>query len=313
MCTMPGSPLSVRRSWPGREGTFIAWSADGSRFASAIRSTITVSGADPGDDESRIDTAGPVLSLAFRGDRLLAAPYQIGIADSAVLTTVTAALDVGLPAEARGSYALRAAAWSPDGVLAVLAGTYQPPRGIPARAGRPGPAARVVLSTDDATLLWEGTTVGELVVGAGASWVVFADTAVRVVPRSDPGSPPREWATPDAAVRALAFDSTESRLAVGSADGTVRICSSPDGGIAATWQAQPADVYALAWAGDRLITGGGDGTVRLWDADGGALGATDPREFQPIVALAVHPDGSVVRASVGGPRAELLEIDLPDR
>ena len=305
---MPGSPLSIRRSWPGREASALAWSADGERFASAIRSTVTVSDADPVDDDPRIVAPGPVLSLAFCGDRLLAAPYQIGLADAEVLAAATAG-----PTDATGGdYAVRAGAWSPDGAVAILACRYLPPRGLPARPGGTGPAGRVVCVTGDTTTeIWSGVPVGDVVVTAGADWLAFADTTLRLVGRTDLSTPPIDLVTRDASVRTVAFDLGESRLAAGWADGSVTVCSTTDGAVAASWSVQDADVQAVAWVGDRLLVGSADGTVRLFTAGGEALGGSDPREHQPIVALAVDPGGGLVRASVGGPRAELLEFRLP--
>ena len=339
---MSGRPLPVAQSWPGLEGTSIAWSPDGTLFASAVRTEITVtteSGREPpadgysrnsGDHDDSGDPGNPhgpritapdrVLALAFArsGDQLLAAPYRVDLSDGAVLVDATPALTVDLPREGAKGFEVVAAAWSPDGAVAVLAGRYRPPRGTPTRQGWSGPATRVVRSAGDAaSLLWESASAGDLVVAAGRDWLAFADTTVRVVPRSDAAGSAREsradirdLATHDAVARTLAFDDDEKRLAVGFADGYVAVYTITDGSTVAAWRAHEADVWALAWLGDRLLSGGGDGSVRLFTSEGASIAASDPREFQPIVALAVHPSGEAVRASIGGPRAELLELDL---
>jgi WD40 repeat protein len=343
--------LSVTRTWPGREGTSIAWSPDGTSFASAIRTEINVvtgSGHEPaaagdfpgngdagangnsrdsgdsrdngGARDRSIVTPGPVLSLAFArsGDQLLAAPYRVDLSDGAVLVDATTALTVDLPREGAKGFEVLAAAWSPDGAVAVLAGRYRPPRGTPARQGWSGPGTRVVRSVGDAaSLLWDSASAGDLVVAAGRDWLAFADTTVRVVPRSGGAGSTREsradirdLATHDAVARTLALDDDEKRLAVGFADGYVSVYTITDGSTVAAWRAHETDVGAVVWLGDRLLSGGADGSLRLFASDGAAIAASDPREFQPIVALAVHPSGETVRASIGGPRAELLEFDL---
>ena len=163
---------------------------------------------------------------------------------------------------------------------------------------------------DRTSLLWEGTAVAGLVVAAGTDWTAFADTTVRLIWASGDVSTPDEVATRDAVARALAFDGEETRLAVGFADGWVAVFDTATGTGAASWQAHDGDVHALAWVGDRLVTGGAEGSVRVFDAGGQAMASSEPSEYQPIVALAVHPDGDLLRASVGGPRAELLEFHL---
>ncbi len=305
---MPGSPLPIRRSWPGREATALAWSADGSLFASAIRSEITVSAGEPADSDLRVLMPGPVLSLAFGDDQLLAAPFRMALGDGAVLDDVTPALTADLPA---AGYLLRACVWSPSADRAVLAGQYQPPRGIPAKPGWSGPSARVVSARGEQTsVLWEGTAVAGLTVAAGADWTAFADTTVRLVRTSADAATPDELATRDAVARALAFDAGEGRVAVGFADGWVSVFDTETGATAASWRAHDGDVHALVWVGGQLVTGGAEGSVRVFAVGGEALASSEPREYQPIVALAVHPDGDRMLASVGGPRAELLEFRL---
>ena len=311
---MAPRPLPVVRSWPGIEGTSIAWSPDGTVFASAIRTEIAVTSDDP--PGRRITAPDRVLSLAFAasGDQLLAAPYRVDLSDGSILADATDALSAGLPREGAKGFGIRAAAWSPDGAVTVVAGQYQPPRGTPAREGWSGPATRVVCSEgDDASLVWESASAGDLVVAAGRSWLAFADTTVRLVPRPDgSGAPPEpiELGSHDSVARTLAFDDDESHLAVGFADGSAAVYATADGTSVAAWHAHDADVWALAWLGDRLLSGGGEGSVRLFTSQGAPIAASDPREFQPIVALAVHPGGESARASIGGPRAELLELDL---
>ena len=262
-------------------------------------------------------TPGPVLALAFSDDELLAAPFRLAPADGAVIGDASSALAADLPASGTTGYLLRAAAWSPTGDRAVLAGQYQPPRGVPAKPGWSGPAARVVSVRDDqASVLWEGTAVGTLAVAAGADWTAFADSTVRLLRSSADGAAPGEPVAFGAVARALAFNDGESRLAAGFADGTVAVLDTATGATEATWRAHDGDVHALAWVGDRLVTGGAEGSVRVFAVGGGAGGeamaSSEPREYQPIVALAVHPDGVRLLASVGGPRAELLEFQLTD-
>ena len=120
----------------------------------------------------------------------------------------------------------------------------------------------------------------------------------------------RDLDTHDSVARTLAFDDDETHLAVGFADGAAAVYATADGTTVASWQAHEADVWARQ--------GRRPAAERRGRTDpSGSSPRRAPRsrratrgEFQPIVALAVHPSGESVRASIGGPRAELLELDL---
>ena len=322
---MTGGVLRVVRSWPGRDATALAWSADGRRFASAQHRDITVTTAakdadptadpaQPSDDDTRVTTPGPVLSLAFgsAGDVLLAAPFTIEWPSGSLVQDLTPALTDGLPSPAVRGFGLDAAAFTPDGRAALLSGQYRPPRGLPSQPGWSGPTKRVILTDgDSATLLWsEG--VGRFVLACADSVAAFADTTVRIVRRTPPGTEPRPQTLGghDTAVRALAFGPGGKLLAAGFADGNVVVWSLSSGLESARWQAHDTDVLTLDWAGDRLVTGGSDGSVRLFDADGGALAGTDPQSGRPVVALAAHPEGHAVLAALRGTAADVVELDL---
>lgn len=303
-------PLQVSRTWPDRESSALAWADDGVTFASAIRTTITLTEHEGHDRD--IAAPGSVLGLAFdpTGQRLLAAPYSFDLPGGTLAGDATDALTQGLPQEAARGFELEAAA--ADGRAIVLAGRYRPPRGLPPQSGWSGPASRIVLQSGDTpTVVWEGVA-GDLTVACGAAALVaFADKTVRIVGRNGDGAA-TELGSGPAVARALAFDPAEERLAAGFADGTVIVWSIAGGTPTAQWQAQESDVWALAWPGDRLLTGGGDGSVRLFTADGTAVASTGVQQHRPITALAVHPDGRSALAAVGGPYPEVLEIDLAD-
>lgn len=299
--------LSPRRRWPGREATALCFSTDGERFAGAIRREVVLTDTEAVEEDpgTRIELPGPVFSLSWSADGVLAAPYRLS-AEGDVMTAASGGWD--------GSYRTEAAAFSPDGEVAILAGRFQPARGIPARPETAEPASRVACWTADRVVqLSAGATVGSVVVAAGHSFLAFADTQARLVLRQDLVVTSLDSAPGDSSVRAMAFDAGEDRLAAAFADGSVTIWSTATGGVAGRWPAHQGDIGALTWVGERLVSGGEDGTVRLWAADGESLATSEPREFQPIAALAVHPGGSLLRASVGGPRAELLEFELAVR
>jgi hypothetical protein len=102
-------------------------------------------------------------------------------------------------------------------------------------------------------------------------------------------------------VRALAW-LDDTRVAVGSLDGLVRVFTRGGGGAAATLGPLPGGVTAVAARGDGALgVAGLDGSVRLWPSlDGAGTPLAPPSSGGRIGALAFLADGRLAGASDGG-------------
>ncbi|HWH84379.1 MAG TPA: hypothetical protein VNU71_19285, partial [Burkholderiaceae bacterium] len=123
----------------------------------------------------------------------------------------------------------------------------------------------------------------------------------------------------DAPARALAFAPDGQRLAIGAADGAVRIVSVADGATLQRFAAHPGGVTAIAFGtgGDTVATGSAHGEVALWQAATGQalLRAAFART---VVGLDFNRDGSSalakwsLAATDAAGTVHLIDVD-PDR
>lgn len=139
----------------------------------------------------------------------------------------------------------------------------------------PGAAADEIYST--ATLWEDGRTVGAVAIGADGSRVAFAfdesNARVRTTDEAATTIADLSWDGGDAYFAVFSADG--ARLALGTADGAVRVWDVATARAIATIQLPlPGAAYAsFSPDGTRLVTAGADGIARIWEADGGrALG-----------------------------------------
>ena len=125
---------------------------------------------------------------------------------------------------------------------------------------------------------------------------------------------------------AAALSPDGARVAVGSADGTVRVTNASSGTVIATFHHDDA-VNAVAFSPDgrRLLTGGNDNTARLWDVAPGSAGRSvggPVRHGHVVRIVAFSPGGEAFLSGSADGRvqvrrtADLSEVrpppDLPD-
>ena len=104
--------------------------------------------------------------------------------------------------------------------------------------------------------------------------------------------PPRQLATHDNLVLAVAYDAAGQRVATASQDGTARIWTATDGSPVGEPLRHNGAVFSASFdrAGKRVLTGSFDKTVRIWDAkDGKALRVIPTGE--PVVDAVFTADG----------------------
>jgi WD40 repeat protein len=301
---MTAGALTREREWLEATGSRLAYAPAGDAWACASRlelqlfegDALVASASAPGEVLGE-------LTFSADGTRVLVAPlaYDRGAGGWAARPAAAEALVTGLDPEAAMGFAASAGAWAADGSALAVYGEYRPPRGLPARGGWDGPAARLVLLDGGVPhVLWEGDrseprgaiVVGEAIVAAGGRAIDVRDR------RS--GRPLAVLAALPAVARVLRLDPAGRRLAAGAADGTVAVWDTESWDELARWAAHPGEAAGVAWqpAGDALATGGDDGAVRLWTPAGERLAELSLGE--PVSGLAFHPDGDRLLAAQSG-------------
>jgi WD40 repeat protein/formylglycine-generating enzyme required for sulfatase activity len=189
---------------------------------------------------------------------------------------------------------VKALAFSPDGrslaaasfwgqvtLLAVATGRAQPPievgaRGVPAVVWTSG-GESFAAATRDGVGLWRALDGGR---------IALLDSAAQ-----------RATAT------SLAFSADDERLAVGGADGTVRLWDVAPGDRAVRRLSTGAPAVTVALHGRRLAVLAAPAASAVWDAATGArlrpLAPPDPRAGEGVGAVAFSPDGERLAVSAG--------------
>src|SRR6266446_2481061 len=96
-----------------------------------------------------------------------------------------------------------------------------------------------------------------------------------------------------ASVNAAAWSPDGTRIASGSADGTVQVWDAANGGHVFTYRRHVGRVNAVAWSpdGTRIASGSADFTVQVWDAANGGHAFTYRGHADHVNKVPWSPDG----------------------
>ncbi len=108
-------------------------------------------------------------------------------------------------------------------------------------------------------------------------------------------------------VNSVAFDTTGSRIATASADGTARIWDASSGLCLLTLTGHTGFVNAAVFSpgGNWLATAGQDRTVKIWDAASGKQIRTLIGHFDQVNAVAFSPNGKILATASSDNTAKL--------
>lgn len=246
-------------------GTIQAWTKD---VLLSIRA-----GSDTGNRLKAHD--GAVLAIAWRGGAVLASAgsdrkiHFWSMVDGKLLNSV-----------ADADSQIKALAMSPDGKLLASAGENMTVQLWDVATAKP--LAKLVDHKDwvlclgfshDSKLLASGDFAGEV-----RLWDVAAAKKVKEL-STKPVPLPKEGADPVPA-QAVAFAQHGKLLAVGGADGQVRLFDLPEGKLIRALQGHTSAITDLAWhpGGTLLASASKDRTIRLWK----------PPDPQPLKVLEGH-------------------------
>ena len=93
----------------------------------------------------------------------------------------------------------------------------------------------------------------------------------------------------------IVYDSIDSMLAVGDAEGAVHLRAD---GTEAVLKGFDGRVFALGYFPDgRLVAGGADGSLHVWSRDGAELAGSKGVSDEAVTGLALHPSGETFATS----------------
>lgn len=97
-------------------------------------------------------------------------------------------------------------------------------------------------------------------------------------------------------IYAVAFSPDGKRLAVGSAEGTLRLLDAVSGETIATLTGHSGPVLCVAWApdGGSLASGSADRSIRIWEAETGQLLRSLNNHAGAVHAVVFAPDGQTL-------------------
>src|SRR6266851_3502222 len=104
-----------------------------------------------------------------------------------------------------------------------------------------------------------------------------------------------------ASVNAAAWSPDGTRIASGSADGTVQVWDAGNGGHVFTYRGHVGRVNAVAWSpdGTRIASGSADFTVQVWDAANGGHVFTYRGHADAVWGVAWSSDGTRIVSGSG--------------
>jgi hypothetical protein len=149
----------------------------------------------------------------------------------------------------------------------------------------------------------------------GNAWVKVSDwRRVEFFPRGHAKDAEPPAVTLPSRVTEVAFGAGDTRVAIGTAEGTVHVFEMGTSRACGRTIVHAAEVTGVAFApaggAPRLATASRDGTARLWDVDTGRPRGEPLRHPGPVVSLAFLPDGRLLTAA--GHAAHLWDVeDLP--
>ena len=182
--------------------------------------------------------------------------------------------------------AISAAAFSPDGKLALTGSTDSTARLWDAATGKPV-----------ATLAGHDNAVGAVAFSPDGKLVLTGseDKSARLWDAAT-GKPVATLAGHTSDVPAVAFSPDGKLVLTGSKDNTARLWDAATGTPVATLAGHDGGIGAVAFSldGKLVLTGSKDNTARLWDAATGKPVATLVGHDDAVMAVAFSPDGKFV-------------------
>jgi cytochrome c len=113
----------------------------------------------------------------------------------------------------------------------------------------------------------------------------------------------------EANINAVAIGRDGTRLATGDHDGRILLWNLVDGALTATLPGNGFAVNALAFAADgRLVSASADKTVRVWDVAARQERLRYEGHEDPVVSLALSPDGSFAASATSQGTVDLWEL-----
>src|SRR5262245_11762342 len=108
----------------------------------------------------------------------------------------------------------------------------------------------------------------------------------------------------------VAFDPTGKVLAIGTAEGQIRLWQVTDGQLILRCEGHRGSIWSMAFSPDGrlLASGSGDHTVRLWEVQTGQSLKTLAGHIDWVRSVAFSPDGQILASGSGDHTVRLWEV-----